>query len=139
MCEIVLNFDAGYRGTKLQVYQVSPVIGTGNDDYIVSRQLTSRTDPDDVQSVNRSEPFDEIRVSRPALQDVFSAVERVSLPRQRIEEFGCDGTWYAMRIKDKGSDRVIRWWMDIEPGLESIYELRDALVETVNRLLRSPR
>jgi hypothetical protein len=139
MCEIVLNIE-GWRGSKAIVYQVlRRPGGTGTDDYVVSKQFTSSPLTDDVQWVDRAKPFYELRVNREELQKVLSAVERVTLPKKRTEEFGCDGTWYVMRIRVNNSDRVIHWWSDIEPELQSVYKLRDALVETVNRLLRSPK
>jgi hypothetical protein len=135
MRELVLNYQ-GFRG-KFHIL----AIRCHNDREVctVAKQIQNRIGYHwgHVTSIDQSQTFREASVDFTEISSHFEAAEGITFPTTRKPRRGIDGTWYSLRIGDAATGKIVSWWSDTEPELQSLYDLRDQVVVTVMKLLRS--
>ncbi|WP_145179621.1 hypothetical protein [Gimesia aquarii] len=135
--QILLN-RTGFRN-KFHIYEIAQKWDrkAGRVVYVVRKQLISHASMAVMQEIRELEKHTELQVDHDDVKDIYEMVRDLSLPASRTQYTGKDGTWYGLRIGIRACSTTIRWWSDIEPGLQSVYKLRDKIINTVNQLIRS--
>lgn len=134
---ILLN-RSGFR-SRLQIYEIAQKwdCDIGRVVYIVRKQILNHIFFDKVQEIRESEEYTALQVTRADVAEIYDAVRNLNIPAARTERSGKDGTRYHLQIGLRARAkkiRKLRWWSDIEPELESVYDLKDKIINTINRL-----
>ena len=134
---ILLNV-AGFR-RKFHIYEIAHARDRGTDGvfHIVRKQLLNHASINVMQEIRASEKHIEVRVDRDDVAGVYDLVRHLSFPTSRTGHAGKDGSWYGLQIGIPPCSTTIRWWSDRETELDAVYKLRDKIINTVKRIIRS--
>lgn len=134
---ILLN-RTGFR-RKFHIYEIAQTFDRNVDGtvHVVRKQLVNHGSTLVMQELNKSEKHIELQVERENLAELYEMVRELTLPASRTGHAGKDGSCYGLQIGIRPCSTTIRWWSDMEPELQPVYKLRNMIVETVNRVIRS--
>jgi hypothetical protein len=129
---ITLRFS-GFR-RKWHTYVICHSRGPeGNDEFAVGKQVLDDRSGGD--QIDRTQKFSEALVKIDDVRELLDLARQVSVPLVRRGWRGKYGSWYWLRVSGPGCETSIHWCSDAEPELKPVYQRRDEILPTVNRLL----